>query len=174
MLIPRNAYLQIAGVQLGSFKPLQARNQVPFMTEIRDAEDADGRGYLASEALMLALAEVISNETGCHRGDVRRVIEQHPEVTIRLASAENHTKLFLAVMRFGELHQLVSGEPQDLWEEWHSVVSSDSFRDWETRYPDTDRPWASITMFHVGNVVEGVQARATALGVPLLLSRQTA
>lgn len=174
MLLQRNTYLHIAGVELGAFKPLLARNQIPYFTTLRDQEvDVDARGYLALEALMLAITEGIATTSGYSRSDVKFIVEGYPNVFINLAEAEtieDFNDLYVMVLRLGELRELHCGRRENLFRECSVTWADPVWSGFSERHDTAAMPWTSVNMFHAGNIVMGVKRRASELNIPLLLT----
>lgn len=85
MILPRAAYLAIAGVNLEFFKSLQRRDQVPLigaslsdLTNEANAleyyEKVDHSGYRPEEAFMLALADHLATQNSFTRPSAKRIV----------------------------------------------------------------------------------------------------
>ena len=126
MRLPRRIYLAAAGLETEMFKSIQRRVQVPRIGAslddvlLKSAEEIDAyaaagdqRGYLAEEALLMALADHLVCENSFTRTSAKRIVCGHLNVlapaTRRVQAGE---EIWLAVGSWDFGHDKLPGEDE--------------------------------------------------------------
>jgi len=153
MYIPRSQYLDLAGVDLGAFKPLTARNQVPYLS--RTDEDKDHEGYAPVDSLMLATANAVFEVTGHDRDAVKLLVQAwwHEALALMELHLAGVEPWLLVTNHLGS-GELLAGSFSDLVER----VSSD----YDGEYQDG---FLGFTLVPMVGVVQHAATRADALGI---------
>lgn len=156
MLIPRNTYLHIAGVELGAFKPLQMRDQVPGFAA--ENVDRDSRGYLGIEAVMLAIGEMVQAHTGLDRNGTKRLVENHADEILRVVLGKTAPDFILVID--GEHPELYFGTEGDL-----RAKASEILAEWSDIFH-------AFTIIPARTTIDGVLQRADDAGVKIDLAHK--
>ena len=91
MLIPRNFLLYLANIELAKFQSRQRRGQVPSILRQPNPhyneDEADARGYLPIDAVLLGISEIISERTNLSPEGASRLVERNWEAIFNLVES---------------------------------------------------------------------------------------